>query len=155
MKGLKESTAYVSPEWQVIEEKKTVRDLGVALSSDTSFKDHVNNIISSAKNMSAWVLRTFNTREKTPMLTLYKILVRPILEYSSALWSPILKGDIQRLEEIQQSFIRKIKGVNRDYHTALKQLNLYSLERRRERYINIHVGKILENKITNLNETEL
>ncbi len=154
-KELKELTSYVSPEWQVIEEKTCVRDLGVLMSTDTTFKEHINKIISSAKRMSAWVLRTFTTRERTPMLTLYKSLVRPLLEYLSALWSPILKGDIQRLEEVQQSFIRKIKGVSRDYHTALKQLNLYSLERRRERYINIHIWKILEKKTTNLGDAGL
>ena len=85
-------------------------------------------------------------QRKIPMLTLYKSLVRPLLEYSSALWSPNKKGDIQRLEEVQQSFVRKIKGVSRDYHTALKQLNLYSLERRRERYTILHIWKILESK---------
>ena len=152
---LKDSTSYVSPEWEVIEEKSSLRDLGVTMSADTTFTEHINKIIESAKRMSSWVLRTFNTRDRIPMLTLYKSLVRPLLEYSSALWSPNKKGDIQRLEEVQQSFVRKIKGVSRDYHTALKQLNLYSLERRRERYTILHIWKILENKTTNLSETEL
>ena len=152
---LKDSTSYVSPEWEVIEEKSSLRDLGVTMSADTTFKEHINKVIESAKRMSAWILRTFKTRDRTPMLTLYKSLVRPLLEYSSALWSPNMKGDIQRLEEVQQSFVRKIKGVSRDYHTALKQLNLYSLERRRDRYTILHIWKILENKTTNLDETQL
>ena len=101
--------------------------------------------------MSSWILRTFSTRQKDVMITLYKSLVRPILEYASALWSPINKGDIQKLEQIQQSFIRKIKGISKDYHIALKQLNLYSLERRRDRYITIQVWKMLEGLAPNLN----
>ena len=149
---LKEQTCYVSPEWELIEEKKLVKDLGITLSQDCLFKQHLSNIIESAKRMSSWILRTFETREKIPMLTLYKSLVRPLLEYSSPLWSPIAKGEIQRLEEIQQSFIRKIKGVSHNYHTALEQLNLYSLERRRQRYLAIQIWKILEGLAPNLNE---
>ena len=68
------------------------------------------------------------------------------------LWSPITKGEIQRLEEIQQSFIRKIAGVNRNYSEALKQLQLYSLERRRDRYTAVLIWKILEHKMPNLND---
>ena len=148
---LKLSTSYVSPSFNLIEEKETVKDLGVTLSSNATFKTHINQIIESAKNMASWILRTFKTREKIAMLTLYKSLVRPILEYASALWSPISKGEIQRLEQIQQSFLRKIKGVDKDYPKALKQLNLYSLERRRERYLIIQTWKMLEGVAPNLN----
>ena len=61
--------------------------------------------------MASWILRTFQARDPTTILTiltLYKSLVRPILEYSSVLWTPIQKGEIQILEEIQQ-FILKDK----------------------------------------------
>ena len=45
------------------------------------------------------------------MLTLYKSLVRPILKYSSVLWTPITQEDIQRIKEIQQAFLLKVKGI--------------------------------------------
>ena len=117
------------------------------MSNDCTFKAHINNIIESAKRFSSWILRTFKTREKLPLITLFKSLGRPILEYGSVLWAPVAKGDIQRLEEVQQSFLRKINGVSRDYHKAIKELNMYSLERRRERYIIMQVWKMLENKV--------
>ena len=153
-KDLKEHTSYVAPDWNLIEEKLDVKDLGITMSNNLSFKTHINNIVESAKRISAWILRTFRTREKIPMLTLYKSLVRPILEYCSVLWAPVAKGDIQRLEEIQQSFLRKIHGVSKDYHTAIKELNLYSLERRRERYMVIQVWKMLEGLVPNLADTD-
>ena len=46
---LKSSTSYVSPSFNLIEENKTVKDLGVTLSSDGTFKTHINNIVDSAK----------------------------------------------------------------------------------------------------------
>ena len=123
------------------------------MSSNCTFRVHINNIVESAKKMSSWILRTFRTRDPTTMLTLYKTLVRPILEYSSVLWAPLAKGEIQRLEEIQQSFIRKIKGVSSTYSKALEELKLYSLERRRERYIIIQVWKMVEGLVPNLSNT--
>ena len=151
---LKNSTTYVTPLWELIESKEAVKDLGITMANNCSFQQHITNITESAKRMSAWVLRTFTTREKTPMMTLYKSLVRPLVEYSSALWTPISKADIKRLEDIQKSFIRKIRGVSRDYETALKELNLYSLELRRERYVIIHLWKMLENLVPNKSPTE-
>ena len=151
---LKDSTSYISPNWTIIEEKEHVKDLSVTMSNDCFFRSHINNIIESAKRISSWIIRTCSTREKIPMLTLYKSLVRPILEYCSVLWAPIAKGDIQRLEEIQQSFLRKIKGIDKNYHKALKDLNLYSLERRRERYIILQVWKMMEGKVPNLADTD-
>ena len=151
---LKESTTYITPNWELIESTPTVKDLGITMENNCSFQQHINNITESAKRMSAWVFRTFATRERLPLMTLYKSLVRPLVEYSSALWSPISKADINRLEDVQRSFIRKINGVSSDYKTALKQLNLYSLERRRERYITMHVWKMLENLTANTSSTE-
>ena len=56
----------------MIEQKDTVKDLGVSISADNTFKVHISNIAESAKKMASWVLRTFETRERIPMMTLYK-----------------------------------------------------------------------------------
>ena len=86
------------------------------------------------------------------MLTLWKSLVMPILDYCSQLWSPTMKGEIQQIEEIQKNFTRKIHMRDRgDYWHRLASLRLYSLERRRERYRIIYVWKIMEGLVPNLN----
>ena len=59
---LKLSTSYISPSFNLIEEKSNVKDLGVTLSADATFKTHINNIVESAKNMASWILRTFQAR---------------------------------------------------------------------------------------------
>ena len=84
------------------------------------------------------------------MMTLYKSLVRPILEYCCPLWSPIKKAEIKKLESIQKSFITKITGVSTNYDEALNQLGLYSLENRRIQYATLHIWKIVENIAPNI-----
>ena len=85
------------------------------------------------------------------MIPLFKTLVLPILEYCSLLTLPYKKEDINKIEAIQRHFTAKIDGMqNLDYWERLKALNLYSLERRRERYTIIYVWKILEGLVHNL-----
>ena len=148
---LKLITSYTNPSGIIIDSKEHVRDLGVTVSADGSFREHIRKVCQSARNMCAWILRTFSDRREDLMLTTWKSLVLPILDYCSQLWSPQNKGDIQMIEDIQKSFTRKIFLHGReDYWDRLQSLRLYSLERRRERYRIIYVWKMLENMVPNL-----
>ena len=148
---LKLCTSYTSSDGTIINDKDHVKDLGVTMSSDCTFQEHINKICQSARNMCSWILRTFTSRSPDLMLTTWKSLVLPILDYCSQLWSPTSKGQIQQLEEIQKSFTRKIHAACReDYWSRLSSLRLYSLERRRERYRIIYTWKILEGLVPNL-----
>ena len=150
---LKQSTCYTTPSGKVIEVKDSVKDLGVYMSSNCLFMDQINAVIEKAKNIISWILRTFTTRKSTAMMTLYKSLVIPILEYCSVLWSPRSAGLIQRLEMVQWSFIRKIVGARgMNYWECLKDMSIYSLQRRRERYRIIYIWKILEKLVPNIND---
>ena len=85
------------------------------------------------------------------MLTLWKSMVLPILDYCSQLWSPTKVGEIQQIEQVQKKFTRKIRNNSQEDHWCrLNSNNLYSLERRRERYRIIYVWKILEGMVPNL-----
>ena len=85
------------------------------------------------------------------MFTLFKSIVLSRIDYGSQLWSPNKKGYICELERIQQSFTKYISGMQSlSYHQRLNALRLYSLQRRRDRYIVIYMWKILENLVPNL-----
>ena len=121
------------------------------MSADGTFRQHINNPCQSARNMSAWILRTFKSRSPELMLTLWKSLVIPILDYCSQLWCPSKVGEIQQLEEIQKAFTRKILSPTRhDYWERLDKFHLYSLQRRRERYCIMYIWKMLEGLVPNL-----
>ena len=146
------NVSYVDSNKGLILEQSTVKDLGILMSNTAKFTDHINNICSSIKNMSSWILRTFMSRSRLPMITLWKTLVIPIHDYCSQLWSPLKIGDIQKLELLQWYFIKKIKiNYNSDYWSSLSELNLLSLQRRRERYQIIYLWKIIENIVPNPN----
>ena len=67
---LKESTTYTTPKGLPIEAKTEVKDLGVVMSDDNKFNKQIDHVITKAKNMASWILRTFRTRARVPMLTL-------------------------------------------------------------------------------------
>ena len=83
-------------------------------------------------------------------MTLFKSLVRPKLEYCSPLWSPCKVSHIQMLEGVQRSFTRRIEECQgMDYWERLKHLRILSLQRRRERYMVIHVWKVYAGLVPN------
>ena len=153
---LKAVTSYTSPDGSIIPDKDHLRDLGVIMSADGSFTQHIHEMCQSARNMCSWILRTFKSRSSELMLTLWKSLVLPILDYCSQLWCPVKTGLIQEIEDIQKSFTRKIHCDHRgDYWERLNNLGLYSLQRRRERYRIIYTWKILENLVPNVGTNKI
>ena len=85
------------------------------------------------------------------MLTLFKSIVLSRIDYASQLWSPYKKSYICALEKIQRSFTKYIAGYqNLLYSERLKSLRLYSLQRRRDRYLVIYMWKIAEGLAPNL-----
>ena len=154
--GLPHSTTYKSSSGTVINEKEHITDLGIHLSSDATFGYHIDRKISAMKSKVSWILRTFRTRANIPMLTLWKQLVLSEHDYCCQIWSPTKAGETQALEAVQKSFVRKIEGTQgMSYWEQLKSLKLYSLQRRRERYMIIYIWRILEGQVPNLESTSV
>jgi hypothetical protein len=86
-----------------------------------------------------------------PYIRAYKSYVRPILEFSTVLWSPCWLKDIKQLEKTQRLFTRKVlQRLNikyKNYEDRLQILQLQSLELRRLHNDLITVYKILTNMI--------
>jgi len=65
-------------------------------------------------------------------LRAYYAYVRPILEYNSVVWSPILKCEIDASERVQRRFTKRLRGINLlSYCDRLTKLELNILELRR------------------------
>ena len=113
---------------------KNAKYLGVNISDDLSWNKHISQISAKGNGILKFIkpnVQTFNSNIKEMA---YKIYVRPLLEYSSSVWSPWQKNYIQQLEMIQQ---RAVRYVLNDYAytssvTAMQnKLKLPTLETRR------------------------
>lgn len=88
------------------------------LDSQLSYTNHVNEVASKAMRTLGFIKR--NTREFThvpALVTLYKTLVQPTLEYASIVWSPHYGCHVEQLERVYRAFLRYIAfklGIPRD-----------------------------------------
>ena len=97
-------------------------------------------------------MRTFRRRSKNLMLTIWKSLVQSKLDYCSQLWSPSDQGSIARLESVAKNFTSQVGGMEGlDYWERLGVLNMYSQERRRERYQIIFIWKVSQQLVKGYN----
>ena len=70
-------------------------------------------------------------------------MIQSRLDYCSQIWSPQGAADIRLLEDVQRKFTSRIAGMDSlNYRERLKELRLYSQERRRERYAIIFLWKV-------------
>ena len=136
---------YMGPDGEEIEVKQSLKDLGVHLSSDLSFKLQVEKTVSSASKMAGWGLRTFRRRSLSTLKTIWKSLVQPKLDYCSQFWSPGDQESINRLESVQRHFFSNVSGngvQDLNYWDKLTEFKISSQERRRDRYMLIFIWKI-------------
>ena len=146
---------YTTPSGLAIKKKDKVKDLGVFMASDCSFDYHISTITKSASRVSGWIMRTFLSRDKSNMKVLLQSLLVPCCEYASIVWSPFDNKNINMIENIQRRFTSRIREYqtwdeeldtwicNVSYTDRLKDLRIYSLERRRERILILYAYRVL------------
>ena len=70
----KNLSTYFTNNNTIIENKSSVKDLGVWMSSNCSFSNHINKVISKTKDIASWILRTFKCQNSDVMITLTTVL---------------------------------------------------------------------------------
>ena len=119
----------------IIQQTRKERDLGVTFTDDFKFSKHINLLIHKANKMLGIIYRSFQHLTPTVFHMLYVSLVRPHLDYASAVWNPHLLKDIRALEAVQRRATRMVpKFDTMSYIERLTFLNLPSLYYRRKKW---------------------
>lgn len=117
-----------------IENVSTLKYLGVYLSSNLTWNEHIDAIISKASKTLGFIRRNLYLASQSTKLLAYTSLVRSKLDYASIIWNPNQAYLTNRLEALQNKAARLItKNYSRTSSiTAIKEsLQLPSLEKRR------------------------
>jgi hypothetical protein len=137
MRGLDGET-----ELEIISKEK---DLGILISRDLKFDDHINQIVKVSNSRLGLIRRSFGYLEKHSFKIMYCAIVRSILEYNGPVFSPGLWRQVELLEAVQRRATRmlpELKGLS--YEQRLKSLDLPTLVYRRIRGDLINVYKYIQ-----------
>ena len=129
----------------------SVRDLGITLSSNFKWSAQIAKSTSRANYLIYNIFRSFKSCNPSLYVNLFKMHVRPLLEYNTAIWNPSLITDVKAIEKVQRNFTRRLCRKSNIKYTGylnrLEILKLESLECRRVKLDLTILYKILHNLI--------
>jgi len=95
------------------------KDLGVIISGDLKWEKQCSEAVKKANRMLGMIKRNFIDRSKETIISLYKMLISPHLEYCCQIWSPYYQKDIKLIERVQRRATK--------LHCVSKKSHLYNL----------------------------
>jgi len=120
---------------QPLESVSSVPYLGVHISNTLSWNTHIQETVKKAQRVQNVIRRNLWSCNEDVKVTAYRSMVRPLLEYASTAWDPMLKKDIYSLERVQRQAARFCKKeYAREEGTVsriLDELNWEPLQTRR------------------------
>ena len=92
-----------------VDRKNSVKDLGVIIADDAKFHKQVNVACTRATREINRIRRSFSTRTPKFLAEMYKLYVRPHMEYCIELWNPVYEGDKMKMEKTQNRMTKLLR----------------------------------------------
>ncbi len=89
-----------------LEEVNDQKNLGFLISNDLSPRSHIIEIVKKANQRIGMIRHCFTNLTAKKVKTLYTTMIRSVLEYGAATWSPYYSKDIELLEKAQNQCLR-------------------------------------------------
>ena len=91
---------------QVLENVPSAKYLGITITDDLDWDQHINNVTSKATRTLGFLRRNLTLAPKETKVAAYQALIRPQLEYAAPLWNPHHQTKIDRIEKVQRTAAR-------------------------------------------------
>jgi len=135
---------------QEIQRVSEQKDLRMLIADNLKPSAHCVTVYKQASRVLAMMQRTIIYEQKEILLSLYKTLVRPLVEYCIAAWSPYYQKDKILLERIQHRYTRMFPELTfLPYEERLVKLGLWTFEERRNRADLIEAFKLVNRLVNN------
>lgn len=103
----------------IIENSKKVKYLGVIISSNSKFINHIKHITGKVNTIKAKLKTEFNNKYLNHKIKtiMYKQLIRPIILYACTCWIQISSNQMEILRRTERWYLRKITNIYKYKHT--------------------------------------